>query len=331
MPSSKPILFILFCLITNSTFAAEEHKEEDTKRIFGVIVENDLFGGTDKDYTNGVRLSVLSGEEQMPRWIKSLANVLPLAEGGNKRIGVSIGQSLFTPQGITLRNPPTDDHPYAGWLYGSVGMISDTGKTFDNVMLTLGIVGPSAFGEQTQSAVHHVIGSPHPEGWDHQLKDEPGAIFTYERKWRGIYEFSPLGIGIDFTPHAGLNLGNIYSDVTLGATFRLGYDLPVDYGPPRVRPSLPGSDFFVPTKNIGGYLFTTIGERVVGRNIFLEGNTFVSSPHVDKEIFVNSLQVGAAVTYKEARISYTQVFISKEYETQARDTKFGVITVSWRF
>jgi lipid A 3-O-deacylase len=325
-----PIFFILFfCLMTPHAFA-EEQRKEDRKGIFGIVVENDVFSGSDRDYSSGVRLSVLSSEGNLPKWIESLANSLPLADG-KKRIGVAIGQSLFTPQDIKLRNPPTDDHPYAGWLYGSVGMVSDTGKTYDNVLLTLGVVGPSAYGEQTQTAVHHLIGSPHPEGWDHQLKDEPGVIFTYERKWRSLYQISPLGIGFDVTPHAGIDLGNVNTDAIIGATFRLGYDLPIDYGPPRVRPSLPGSDFFVPTKNIGGYLFTTIAERVVGRNIFLDGNTFRTSAHVDKENLVSSLQMGAAATYKDARLSYTQVIISKEYKTQAHDARFGVFTLSWRF
>jgi lipid A 3-O-deacylase len=129
----------------------------------------------------------------------------------------------------------------------------------------------------------------------------------------------------------GINLGNINADAAVGATFRLGFDLPADYGPPRIRPSLPGSDFFIPTKELGGYLFTTIGVRAVGRNIFLDGNTFGNSPHVNKEIMVGSLQVGAAITYGEMRLSYSQVYMSKEYTTQQHPEEFGVVTLSCRF
>lgn len=311
--------------------AEEERKEEDGKGIVSLVVENDSFAGEDNDYTSGVRISVLSSEEHLPKWVSSVANMLPLASEGKKRISVALGQSMFTPNDITKHTPGNSEQPYAGWLYGSIGMVSDTGKTLDNVMLTLGVVGPSAMAEQTQIAVHNVIDSPHPEGWDHQLKDEPGVILTYERKWRAMYEISPFGVGADVTPHAGVNLGNVNTDASVGATFRLGYDLPADYGPPRIRPSLPGSDFFIPTKELSGYLFTTISERAVARNIFLDGNTFVSGPRVDKEIMVGSFQVGAALTYGQTRISYTQVYMSKEYKTQLNDTQFGVITVSCRF
>ncbi len=306
-------------------------REQDEKGIFNVVIENDIFAGSDSDYTNGIRFSWLSSEEAMPAWIQSVAQALPIAGTGHKRISIAAGQSMFAPEDLSRSDQVVGDQPYAGWLYGSVGMVSDTGKTLDNVMLTIGVVGPLSFAEQSQKFVHHAVDSQHPNGWDNQLKNEPGIVLTYERKWRNIYEISPFGLSADVTPHIGANLGNINTDASAGATLRLGYDLPADYGPPRIRPSLPGSDFFVPTDALGGYLFTTIGERAVARNIFLDGNTFRDSASVDKKNFVHSLQVGAAVTYGETRLSYTQVFMSKEYDTQKQPSVFGALTLSHRF
>jgi hypothetical protein len=311
--------------------AAEDARVEDDKGILNIVIENDIFAGSDSDYTNGIRFAWISSEENMPQLARRVANVLPLAGDGNKRISIAAGQSMFAPEDLSRRDHVAGDQPYAGWLYGSVGMVSDTGKTLDNVVLTLGVVGPLSLAEPTQKFVHKVTDSPKPNGWDHQLENEPGIMLTYERKWRSIYEVSPFGLSADVTPHAGVNLGNIHTDATVGATFRLGYDLPADYGPPRIRPSLPGSDFFVPTETLGGYLFTTIGERAVARNIFLDGNTFTDSPSVDKKQFVTSLQVGAAVTYGETRLSYTQVFMTKEYDTQKHPSVFGALTLSRRF
>lgn len=325
------LLAAILLTVASASLAAEARKEEDDKGIFNVVVENDSFAGADRDYTNGIRFSWISAEEHVPSWARSVAHALPLAGEGNKRIGIAAGQSMFTPENISRSNPLPTDRPYAGWLYGSVGMVSDTGKTLDNVMLTLGVVGPLSYAEQTQKFVHHVVSSPHPEGWSHQLRNEPGIILTYERKWRGLYEFSPLGAGVDVTPHVGVNVGNVNTDVAAGITFRLGYDLPADYGPPRIRPSLPGSDFFIPTQELGGYLFTTIGERAVARDIFLDGNTLADSPSVDKKSLVGSLQVGAAMTYGETRLSYTQVFMTKEYDTQQHNSVFGALTLSCRF
>ncbi|MFZ4125138.1 MAG: lipid A deacylase LpxR family protein [Rickettsiales bacterium] len=325
------IPLMCFLLFASSALAAEEQREKDDKGIFNVVIENDIFAGSDSDYTNGIRFAWLSSEENMPRLARRIANVLPIAGKGNKRISVAAGQSMFAPEDLSRRDLVVGDQPYAGWLYGSVGMVSDTGKTLDNVMLTLGVVGPLSMAEQSQKFVHHVVDSPQPNGWDNQLKNEPGIVLTYERKWRSIYDVSPFGLSADVTPHVGLNLGNINTDASAGATFRLGYDLPSDYGPPRIRPSLPGSDFFVPSEELGAYLFTTIGERAVARNIFLDGNTFRDSASVDKKNLVSSLQVGAAVTYGEARLSYTQVFMTKEYDTQKHPSAFGALTLSLRF
>lgn len=330
-PHRLMLAAVPFLTMTFPAWAAQDMRNEDDKGILNVVIENDLFAGSDSDYTNGIRFSWLSAEDHMPGWIQAAAAALPLASDGNKRISIAAGQSMFAPENLSRRDLARGDQPYAGWLYGSVGMVSDTGKTLDNVTLTLGVVGPLSLAEPTQKFVHHVTGSPQPQGWDNQLRNEPGIVLTYERKWRSIYKISPFGLSADITPHAGVNLGNVNTDATLGMTFRLGYDLPADYGPPRIRPSLPGSDFFIPTQELGGYLFTTIGERGVARNIFLDGNTFSDSPSVDKKHFVTSLQLGAAVTYGETRLSYTQVFMTKEYETQKHPSVFGALTLSLRF
>lgn len=318
-------------MLVTAALAQEATKQEDSKGILSLVIENDSFAGNDIDYTNGLRLAWISGEANMPQWARSIANILPLASAGNKRISIAVGQSIFTPENTQRITPAAGDRPYAGWLYGSVGLVSDTGKTLDNIMLTVGVVGPWSLASQTQTRFHDIIGISSPKGWRHQLKNEPGIILTYERKWRGLVEFTPFGLGADITPHVGVNLGNVNTDVSAGATFRLGYDLPADYGPPRIRPSLPGSDFFIPTKQLSGYLFTTISGAAVARNIFLDGNTFRSSASVDKKILVGSAQVGAVITYGDLRLSYTQVFMTREYSTQRRGSTFGAITLSSRF
>lgn len=312
---------------------AKKRKNNDNKGIFSFILENDKFTGTDRGYTNGVRFAYTTSEENMPFLVRNAASYLPLlSQDGKKRIAVAAGQSLFTPSDITTNAPQTNDYPYAGWLYGSFGITSDTDKTLDSAILTLGIVGPSAMGEQTQKFVHHqVAGAKQPQGWSHQLHDEPGINFSYERKWRNIFEISPLGIQIDSIPQTGINLGNVFTNASVGTTFRIGLDLPSDYGPPRIRPGLPGSDFFIPSKKINGYLFCSIEGKAVARNIFLDGNTFQNSASVEKRIFVGTLQLGATVTYKDVRISYAHVFVSQEFKGQNQNPQFGAVTLSYRF
>jgi len=329
----KIISLLALCLIPSVVFADDFPVKVDDKRVFNLVFENDIFAGTDQGYTNGVRFAWISSEKHSPEIVNKIARNLPhLDPNGKKRISFAFGQSMFAPKDLTQTALIVNDRPYAGWLYGSVGVVSDTGKTLDNAMLTVGVIGPLSLAEDAQKFIHKRLpSSTYPRGWANQLKNEPGIEFSYERKWRDIYEAKPFGFAVDAVPHLGVSLGNVNTNLSVGTTFRLGYDLPADYGPPRIRPSLPGSDFFVPTQKVGGYLFTTVEGRAVARNIFLDGNTFVSSHHVDKRNFVGSLQVGAALTYGDVRVSYTHVFMTKEFKQQDTATQFGAITFSYRF
>ncbi|MCP5362094.1 MAG: lipid A deacylase LpxR family protein [Hyphomicrobiales bacterium] len=317
------------------------HAETPAEGGFTFTYENDVFLNTDRSYTNGVRFSWISAEEDLPGFIRPLADNLlsPISDSvpffpkdGKRRVSYAFGQSMFTPQDITQRTLITNDRPYAGWLYGSLGYISDNGEHMDALELSIGVVGPASLAEQTQSYVHREItGSPIPEGWDNQLDNEPGFVLRYEHKWRNLYEFSPFGLGVDFTPHMGASLGNVFTHAALGGTARLGYDLPADYGPPRVRPSISGSDFFIPTRHVGWYLFAGFEGRAVARNIFLDGNTFGDSHDVDKKHFTGDFQAGIAFTYKDVRLAYTTVYRTKEYDVQHGGDRFGALTLSVKF
>ena len=305
---------------------------EDPRPIISLQIENDTFAKTDRYYTNGFRLTYMTPETTIPGWIDRATEWLPFfAPEGNKRLIYSLGQSMFTPEDITTRDPDEDDRPYAGFLYGSIALITDTGERLDTLELTLGIIGPYALAKETQKLVHDIIGADDPKGWDKQLHTEPAVMLTYERKWRGLYEFRPGGFGVDATPYLGGSLGNVFTQASAGMMFRLGQDLPADYGPPRIRPSLPGSDFFIPTQAFGWYLFGGIEGRAVAHNIFLDGNTFQDSPDVDKKWFVGDFQFGAAIVIENVRIAYTHVFRTKEFDGQNGIGEFGAFTLSLRF
>ena len=306
---------------------------EDPRAIINFQLENDLFAKTDRYYTNGVRFSYLSPETTIPSWIERSASWLPFfAEDGNMRLVYGLGQNMYTPEDTSTRNPDPRDRPYAGYLYGSIGLVSDTGDRLDNLELTFGIIGPYSFAKETQKLVHEIIGADDPKGWNKQLHTEPAIMLTYQRKWRNLYEFRPGGsFAVDATPFVGGSLGNVYTQASGGVTFRFGQDLPSDYGPPLIRPSMPGSDFFIPTRSFGWYLFGGIEARAVGRNIFLDGNTFRDSPDVDKKWFVGDLQFGAAVTVYGVRLAYTHVFRTKEFDDQDGLSEFGAFTLGFRF
>ncbi|MEJ2469892.1 MAG: lipid A deacylase LpxR family protein [Desulfuromonadales bacterium] len=326
-------------LMIGSPVLAADFSAPDRSGILSVQVENDLWGsGADRYYTHGTRISYLSSEET-PAWLKQAARLVPIfSRVGHLRTSYAIGQSIFTPEDITRRELIEDDRPYAGWLYGAVGLISDhrvrdgnlQSNRFDSLELNIGVVGPNAFAEETQTWVHKIVDSPKPQGWDNQLRNELGLMLVYDRQWQAQYISEIAGLGVDVTPHVGGTLGNVMTSLSFGTTLRLGQDLPSDYGPPTIRPSLPGSGFFRPTRGFGWYLFAGLEGRYVLHNIFLDGNTFRSSHSVDRIPWVGDLQAGLVLTWGDVRLSFCNIFRSDEFDGQKSSTEFGSISLSMR-
>lgn len=312
---------------------AEDDTATDHGVYYSLSVENDLFANRDKRYTSGVRVSALRGEGRLPGiFHKNLDRIPFFPEEGKKRFGFQIGQSMFTSEDISVHDPPEDERPYAGWLYTTMEVSSDTGRRLDQFQITLGIVGPLSLAEKSQKKLHSIIDSPDPEGWHTQLKNEPGIILSYQRKWKAGKRFLDIaGLGLDFSPYIGGSLGNVHTYLSGGGIFRIGFDLPQDYGPPLLSPSMAGTNFFVPATKFGWYLFAGFEGRAVARNIFLDGNTFRKSRSVDKRYFVGDLMGGAVLTFSRFRLAYTHVVRSREFKTQKGHDSYGSVTITSRF
>ncbi len=97
--------------------------------------------------------------------------------------------------------------------------------------------------------MHDIIKDAEAKGWATQLHNEPGLILNYERAFKIIQPRSFLGGVFDVEPHYGFAVGNVYDYVNAGAMARFGFNLPKDYGPMRIQPSLPGSDYSSPPRD----------------------------------------------------------------------------------
>jgi len=301
------------------------------KGTLSFVFENDLFYKTDRDYTNGVELSYTSPTQDTPELIDQIARGLPFfSSEGKVRASYAIGQSIFTPSDTRSVIPPPTQRPYAGFLYGSVGITDDTGSRLDQLSLQIGLTGPSSLASDTQRFVHRVINDPEPMGWHSQLRGEPGVVLIYSRNVSIMPRQSLAGLSFDLEPHYGAAVGNIYDYVNAGAMARLGFNIPDDYGPLRIEPSLPGSGFFQSTGMVGAYIFAGADGRAIGRNLFLDGNTSGGGPSVQKKTFVGDFELGAALTFNFMQVTFTHVIRTKEYRTQPRPDQFGAINVSFK-
>ena len=258
--------------------------------------------------------------------VRGLADILA---GGalnfkSNQLSLILGQNIFTPEDISRPELILNDRPYAGWLYLGFGLIAEREGRFhpvDTFELDLGVVGPWSQAETVQKNWHEFIETFEPKGWDNQLENEFGFLLNLERKWK-----MPLpmpgenGLELDFLPSAGIALGNVFTYASAGGTLRLGVNLDVDSGPPRIRPGAQGSDFFKTGKIAGWYVFAGVEGRALARNIFLDGNTFEDSHSVDKKYFVGDLHVGLVVVIGRMRLAFPTCSARRNSTARASST-----------
>ncbi len=311
---------------------------------FSFYFENDLFSGTDRNYTNGVKLSWVSPDLSsyregggLPEWAVPWVLKLPFINtpGLQRNVALSLGQSMYTPEDTARRTLIRDDRPYAGWTYGGIAFHSKNESRLDTIEIQAGIVGPHSYAEETQRLVHELRGIDVPAGWDHQLEDEPGLVLICERKNRVLDKRRPGGLGVDAITHLGAALGNVSTYANAGLEIRTGWNLPADFGDALIRPA---GDTNAPVSardprllQRGGfslYAFGAVSGRLVLHDIFLDGNTFTGSHSVDKEALVADLCAGLCLVYGRFKVSYAQVLRTREFERQGEHHTFGSVTLS---
>ncbi|WP_083908681.1 lipid A deacylase LpxR family protein [Thioalkalivibrio thiocyanodenitrificans] len=316
-------------LIALAAFHVEAAHAE--QHIFVLDIDNDWFAGTDRYYTSGLRLTRIRPADGASERAVRLAEAVPLfPDHGRVGVACSLGQNVYTPRDQKLETPNPDDRPYAGWLYASAGIGQETGQRLDRLQMTLGVVGPASLASRTQRMIHRVTGPAWPRGWDSQLGNEPTLMLSYERQWRArVRAFGNDGWGADWTPHVGGSLGTPFTYLNTGFMVRVGRNLPMDYGPPRIQPGLSGSGLFESRQGLQWYGFAGVDLRLVGHDLFLDGNTWRESAGVKKDRYVGDLQMGVALSFKRMRVAYTHVLRTREFRTQARRQNFGALSVSW--
>jgi Uncharacterized protein conserved in bacteria len=343
---------------------ADEVKRRDYYSLT-IYSENDLYvtgTSTDRYYTTGQKATVVSEELEgfeewfRQRWAQVLAEMATRKAGRNTqvrqmpqdpgprmarseqptqyRVALTLGHNIYTPEDIKNPEPIDDDRPYAAWLY--VGVALQARSTLEGTWaklsvwhVDLGMVGPAAIGKEVQDFVHdHISGSPRAQGWAHQLKNEPGLNFVYQHKIRWSPEASEKGRNFDAIGHAGFSLGNVATFANAGFTLRGGFHLPDDFGNDLIRP---GSE----TSQVGGHApawglhaFAGADVRAVGRDIFLDGNTFRESRSIAKEGVVANYSFGVTANFRGWVLTVAQVFRTPEFKAQRGPQVYGAVTLT---
>lgn len=329
---------------TEADAAAVEVTEARKARLFTLYFENDTFGGTDKNYTNGTKLSWMTGdltEWGQTGWRQHFIEALPFINRADtaKNIAFSLGQQIYTPTDRLRANPDPLDRPYAGWSYLEFSFISKNSRRADIFSLQMGVVGPSSLADNTQRLVHEWTDDPFPAGWGYQLSDEPGLNLLYERRYRVGARTLGNMLGADLVSHGGVSIGNVHTHANLGLTIRFGVNIPSDFGVQLARggsigaPPVDDLDPRVAEEGSGSFfLFAGADGRAIARDIFLDGNTWKESRSVEKRTLVADFQTGFGIITGRWQLTGSFVHRTREFNTQPDPrSRFGSITLSMTF
>jgi lipid A 3-O-deacylase len=340
---SRALAILSLLAIASSAIAADPNASGGT---LGVYYENDMFAGTDRYYTSGAKVSWSSpdlaqySDSPYASPFLPLFNLLPYINETSyqKNLVFGIGQNIYTPDNTETYALSGGDRPYAGWLYVGLGVVWKNDRVRNSLLLDIGVVGSYSYAQESQRYVHDARGFDHPNGWDNQLHNEVGFILAYERTWRFPHIVKRSGFDWEFMPHAGAALGNVKTHANLGAELRFGLNLPDDFGTGVIGPasststpvdgSMGASRSWFP---LGMYVFARMDGRAVGRNVFLDGNTFGDSHSVGHRLFVADISAGFAFNYKNTKLAYAFVYRTKEFDNQIEPQVFGAVSLNWTF
>lgn len=330
-----------------------------------VRLENDLFAGTDQNYTNGVSATLVSkgrrpgmSRDCLPGLLRAQAHVIdalnPDFWAGDpattrENVVVKFGQSMYTPEDYTRSDLVENDRPYAGLLYvGSSWnrrrpLPTPGREVLDTREVTFGVIGPLSLAKQSQDLVHEFIGEETFRGWDHQLENEPAFQVAADRKVR--YRSNTFGKsgawGTDQITNRGIRLGNIETSATVGWEYRLGWNLPDDFGTYPIRPgaenrspmsAASGTESTGAATFLGGHFFVLLEAKAVGYDFSLDGNLFEEGHSVSRRPFVGQAAIGfalhGALFGRRTKLSVMRVFKAREFDEQASRHAYGSIAIS---
>jgi lipid A 3-O-deacylase len=323
--------------------------------------ENDEFlpavgDRTDRFYTNGLRLERLAASGKSDRrllpgishddWCLLCGDA---SKGAQVNTGYAVGQSMYTPELISIPTPQPNDRPWAGLLWVSrIARITQVQPSLkaqrqDRIEVSLGVVGPASLAGDTQTWWHtKVVHAPRPRGWHDQLRNEPVLQLRYDTALRWPRK---EGGRADIIPRLRANVGNALTSLEADLTLRIGYNLSgfgvhtvgPDAAPPpaaevvrRARANALRAGGWRPSFN----LFVRGGANAIAHNIFLDGNTFARNDiRIRRKPFVTDMAAGVEIRLGRLGLTYQIIRRSSEFSRQklgdGPPQKFGSFSLAW--
>jgi lipid A 3-O-deacylase len=298
-------------------------------RTWEVATDNDAYDfwippyrRPDHDYTHGMWIA--AELDRAPWWGRRLGGGLPSCTGreaGSERClstRLELGQKIFTP-GRDGATPVPGERAYAGWLYVTATGRREGPRTRTTGSVELGVTGNASLGRALHEEFHRLAGFWAPDGWHNQLAFEPGVVARLDRQVLALDGVTAGGVRwATVVPEGGVAVGNVLTGAQVGARAHLGYGVPHPWRP--LHSAAPPS--------LSLYALGAAREDYVAHDLFLDGNTFRESVHVDRRPLVWQYEVGGGLRWKRVGAEYRVTTRGREYETQVRRHQWSSISLT---
>lgn len=321
-----------------------------------VYLDNDLFTGTDRNYTNGIRFSWISEGEPLFHFFPLRKQLEQLAGGHDAdyklirmlsgfekssienqtlelNYGLSLTQLMYTPQDLNSPTQPVGQRRYAGWLGLGFSVHARDDRALNSVELIFGTTGPNSQAREAQNFIHDLRGFDKFQGWDDQIPNEMTLDLSFTQKRRVRFLNRHLsGFSIDGFTEWGARLGTYRTAGFVGGFFRAGFNLPADFSDPRISATAYSQRIFsgqeLSRSHWSVYGLFGVRGSGVAFDASLDGPMFSNFDTGNRrEPWLGEAFAGFGVRWDTLEFSYVQTFRTREYAEQNGGTNFGSVAL----
>ncbi|MBL0721488.1 MAG: lipid A deacylase LpxR family protein [Sulfurovum sp.] len=292
--------YILYIALLSSL--KKDEVESSTLSQFNFYFENDFFYHTDKYYTNSVKLE----------W---------LAEKNNIIYNFGIVQDMYTPKYHELSFVEYGDHPYTGRVEGNFGASIIEYGSMLSLDVGIGYTGKYTYAEETMDIIHSLLPSnPTVLGWEYQTPTRALGRISISQKERFIIRDGYS----DFISNIGANFSNFQSNIYAGYQWRVGWNLPNDFG---LYSNLSKSiNYQDRTNRLNAYAMVGLQAE------YIDNDLAIDDPSTPQHHQVGTLTTGFSLVYHE--FSASMLFNKETKRFHSQDSKyfeFVTILIGYRF
>ncbi|WP_298330014.1 lipid A deacylase LpxR family protein [uncultured Dokdonia sp.] len=281
---------------------------------FRFSYDNDYFAATDENYTQGYSFELVA-----PSLAKNPVNKLfYIPENTERRYGLSIEHIGFTPNHYERPEIQVGDRPFAAaiMLKSSMIAVDVSAKNIFSSGLSIGIIGPGAFGEEMQRGIHEATGNKIPLGWKNQIKND--LVLNYEIGYeKQLVRYEDL---FSLQASANVMVGTLFTNGSLGVNSTVG---------------IINNSFSSLSERSGFKLYAYAAPMVsvIGYDATLQGGLINrDSPYTiesgDVQRVTGQFDYGIILKTKTLYFEYTRSVITKEFATRS-SYKWGGIRIGF--